>query len=54
MVFLDVCTFVPGEAVLPAPSDVSHSQDPSQVSHKQQVSNTDHRQDRQEEMHQCR
>lgn len=35
------CTFVPGEAVLSAPSDVGHRQDPSQVSHKQQVSNTE-------------
>lgn len=42
--FLDVGTFVPGEAVLAPPSDVGHCQDPSQVAHKQQVSNTDHRQ----------
>lgn len=42
----DSCTFVPGEAVLSAPSDVGHCQDPPQVSHIQQVGNTDHRQDR--------
>lgn len=44
---VDVCTFVPGEAVLPAPSDVGHRQDPSEVSHIQQVRDAGHRQDRQ-------
>lgn len=45
-----ICTFVPGEAVLSAPSDVGHCQDPSKVSNIEQVSNTDHRQDRQQEI----
>lgn len=37
-------TFVPGEAVLAAASDVGHGQDPAQVPHKQQVGHADHRQ----------
>lgn len=42
--WLPLRTFVPGETVLSAPSDVGHCQDPSKVSHKQQVSNTGDRQ----------
>lgn len=40
-------TFVPGEAVLAAASDVGHGQDAAQVSHKQQVSHAADTQDAQ-------